>query len=148
MDNKIYEDIMEVENLDADGGKKFDRVSRITATSDSIEMEMTLDFNNEIYPMVPGDKLTVVLARSLSVDGSASDPNMVWRDMGKQSLANDFEYVMYGKVFKYDDSDKKKHSVYVSFGGLLMCLAGDQRTLSALQTGQNIYLLIRKGGKV
>jgi hypothetical protein len=35
-------------------------------------------------------------------------------------------------------------SVYVSYGGLLMCLEGDYRHLQNLTVGENIYLLMRK----
>jgi DNA-directed RNA polymerase I, II, and III subunit RPABC3 len=35
-------------------------------------------------------------------------------------------------------------AVYVSFGGLLMCLAGDQRHLQELNVGDQLYLLMRK----
>lgn len=35
-------------------------------------------------------------------------------------------------------------SVYISYGGLLMCLEGDYRHLQNLTVGENIYLLMRK----
>jgi DNA-directed RNA polymerase I, II, and III subunit RPABC3 len=51
---------------------------------------------------------------------------------------------MHGKIYKYQDSGNDKVSVYASYGGLLMCLAGDQRQLQTLKTGTYIYLLLRK----
>jgi DNA-directed RNA polymerase I, II, and III subunit RPABC3 len=61
---------------------------------------------------------------------------------------------MYGKVYKYADvargggggSGTAKVEVYVSFGGLLMCLKGEPSNLSRLQLDQRIYLLMRKVG--
>jgi DNA-directed RNA polymerase I, II, and III subunit RPABC3 len=80
-----------------------------------------------------------------SLDGSQLDVHQKqeWKPMQK-SLADDYDYVMYGKVYKYDDSNSAKVSVYCSFGGLLMCLAGDYRALQNIQVGQYLYLLLRK----
>jgi DNA-directed RNA polymerase I, II, and III subunit RPABC3 len=66
-----------------------------------------------------------------------------WKPLGK-SLADEYEYVMYGKVYKYDDSNQSKITIYASFGGLLMCLSGDYRALAKIEVGQYLYLLIRK----
>ncbi|KAJ1537480.1 hypothetical protein HK405_014607, partial [Cladochytrium tenue] len=62
--NEVFTDIFEVNDLDQDG-KKFDRVSRIKATSESADMELILDINSEIYPMRVQDKFTLTLALSL-----------------------------------------------------------------------------------
>lgn len=35
-------------------------------------------------------------------------------------------------------------SVYISYGGLLMCLEGDFRHLQNISLGENLYLLMRK----
>lgn len=35
-------------------------------------------------------------------------------------------------------------AVYISFGGLLMCLDGDCRHLEPLTVGEHVYLLMRK----
>ena len=56
---------------------------------------------------------------------------------------------MYGKLFKCmdhdpDESGNPKISVYLSFGGLLMSLTGDQRQLSRLHQNARLYLLMRK----
>jgi hypothetical protein len=68
---------------------------------------------------------------------------------GRQSLMDEYEYVMYGKVYKYKDTPDKdnnqvKVEVYVSYGGLLMKLSGDPRKLEELELDSNVYLLIRK----
>ncbi|KAI9208818.1 RNA polymerase [Polychytrium aggregatum] len=142
---QIFSDVFEVSDMDPHG-KKFDRVSRVIGQSENIEMTLTLDVNCELYPMKVGEKFTFVLARSLSLDGYADDAKKdSWRDNGAQrSLADDFDYVMYGKVYKYDDTAGAKVSVYASFGGLLMQLSGDYRPLQEINVGQNLYLLMRK----
>lgn len=45
-------------------------VSRIEARSEQFDMYMQLDVNTEVYPMKPGDKFTMVLASTLSLDGT------------------------------------------------------------------------------
>ena len=58
-----------------------------------------------------------------------------------------YEYVMYGKIFKYKDSSKSgqlRVEVFISFGGLLMQLIGDPKKLETLEVDNNVYLLLRK----
>ncbi|KAF8402345.1 hypothetical protein HHK36_013299 [Tetracentron sinense] len=45
-------------------------VSQIEAQSEQFEMYMQLDVNTEIYPLNVGDKFTMVLAPTLSLDGN------------------------------------------------------------------------------
>ncbi|KAF9349010.1 DNA-directed RNA polymerases I, II, and III subunit RPABC3 [Mortierella sp. AD094] len=150
-DNVIFSDIFDIKDVDG-GGKKFDKVSRINARSDNYEMELTLDINNELYPLEVGEKFSLVLATSLSLTASVgndtSGTQESWRERvgGERTLADDYEYVMYGKVYKYDESQagNKTCFVYISFGGLLMCLEGDYRHLHNISLGENLYLLMRK----
>ena len=46
----------------------------------------------------------MVLAPTLSLDGTPED--MSYDQSGKESLADAYEYVMYGKVFKKEDTDE------------------------------------------
>jgi DNA-directed RNA polymerase I, II, and III subunit RPABC3 len=58
-----------------------------------------------------------------------------------------FDYVMYGKVFKYKDTSaggQLRVEVYVSFGGLLMQLTGDPKKLKVIELDKHVYLLMRK----
>ena len=68
---------------------------------------------------------------------------------GKPSLMDKYEYVMFGKIYKYKDSQGGGHAsvrveVYVSFGGLLMLLAGDPKKLQELEVDLPVYLLMRR----
>ena len=65
---------------------------------------------------------------------------------GRKSIADDYDYVMFGKIFKFKRAKEKKelYEIYVSFGGLLMMLRGDQTTLEKFEVDQQVYLLIRK----
>jgi len=138
----LFEDIFEVKDIDPEG-KKFDRVSRLYCTSDNYEMELWIDINVDIYPM-EHQKFSLALATTLNLDGSPDEG--VFDATDRTTLADKYEYVMYGKVFKYQEesSPSLKVSVYVSFGGLLMLLKGDPRNLTGIELDSRIYLLIRK----
>ncbi|MQM12781.1 hypothetical protein Taro_045700 [Colocasia esculenta] len=65
----LFEDIFTLKKLDPDG-KKFDKVTRIVAHSEQFDMDLQLDVNTEVYPMHVGDKFTMVLSPTLSLDGT------------------------------------------------------------------------------
>lgn len=131
-------------------------VSRIKARSDLYEMDLILDINIDVYPVSRGEKLAVCLASTLNLDGTPMpmstggsltqavyDPAVGTRP----TLADKYDYVMFGRIFKYKDSTASGHSkadVFVSFGGLLMQLTGDPKRLEELELDQNVYLLMRK----
>ncbi|KAJ3307839.1 hypothetical protein HDU76_004327 [Blyttiomyces sp. JEL0837] len=132
--NQIFSDSFDVNDIDQ-GGKKFDRVSRLKASSDNTDMEVILDFNSEIYPLKIADKFQLTLT---SISGKRES----WRD--DKQVENEmagYDYVMFGKVYKYDEREKGKASVYVSFGGLLLCLSGEPL---AVNIGQELYVMLRK----
>ncbi|KAI9138000.1 RNA polymerase [Paraphysoderma sedebokerense] len=141
----VFQDIFIIEDIDCDG-KKFDRVSRILAHSEQYETDITLDVNNELYPLEINDRFALALASTLSATGDTSADSDAWRDNRKNkeaTLADEYEYVMFGKCYKYEEVGSKV-SIYISFGGLLMCLEGDYRHLQNFQKGENLYLLMRK----
>ena len=119
-------------------------------------MDLILDINVDIYPVNQGDRLTVCLATTLNLDGSdmkrgtgtaAADYEYDPSIGSRPTLADKYDYVMYGRVFKYKDSSSSGHSkadVYISFGGLLMQLTGDPKRVEDLDLDQTVYLLIRK----
>ena len=69
-------------------------------------MDLTLDYNVELFPLHKDQNFALALASSLSRGGSsggntdAEDERDVWRPDGKGSrgLEDDYDYVMYGKV--------------------------------------------------
>jgi len=78
-------------------------------------MSMTLDINMDLFPLGPGDRITMLLASTLhgaeepkkaagaGADGDAlgeddvEDRREAWRG-GDEGLAADYDYVTYGKV--------------------------------------------------
>jgi len=138
-----YEDIFEILDQDPDG-KKFDHVSRYRCRS-AFESDLQIDLNIDIYKLEIGTKFTLALAPTLSLDGTPEDP--AYDQTGKESLADSYEYVMYGKVFKKQDENEggmRKSIVTISFGGLLMQLKADPKNLQDVDIDNRLYVLIRK----
>lgn len=89
-------------------------------------MELTIDINIELYPLDIGDKVNVILTTSLSPEltiqpedisivaptdeTSASEQKVSWREKGplEKDLSDEYEYVTYGKVYKYDEERRSK----------------------------------------
>ncbi|XAR53164.1 hypothetical protein NMG60_11021597 [Bertholletia excelsa] len=139
----LIEDIFRVEQLDPDG-KKFDKVSRIEATSEQLDMYMQLDVNTEIYPLHAGEKFMMVLASTLNLDGT---PDSGYYNPGqRKSLADKFEYVMHGKLYRISDAAgaNMKVEICVSFAGLLMLLKVDPSVAQKFELDQKLFILIRK----
>jgi len=86
---------------------KYDRVGRIAGTSPDMNTIMTLDINTDLYPISPNENIQFMLASTLNLDGT-KDEDMEkggWRDgRAGASLADQFDYVCYGKVYKFDES--------------------------------------------
>eukprot|EP00588_Corethron_pennatum_P006541 CAMPEP_0194291348 /NCGR_PEP_ID=MMETSP0169-20130528/43210_1 /TAXON_ID=218684 /ORGANISM="Corethron pennatum, Strain L29A3" /LENGTH=141 /DNA_ID=CAMNT_0039039207 /DNA_START=172 /DNA_END=597 /DNA_ORIENTATION=- len=137
----LFEDIFVVEQLNPDG-KKFERVNRIQATGTTFECDLLLDTNSEIYPIMEEEKITVVLSSTLSLDGRPDDGE--YDQSGEPTMADNYEYVMHGRVFDVQYKGSGTVSVHVSFGGLLMRLTGDQRHLENIRADERLYILIKK----
>lgn len=93
------------------------------ARSDNYEMDLLLDFNNEVYPLNIGDKFTMTLASSLSlvpieIDPDEEEKRESWRERapGERDLSDEYEYVMYGKVYRYDDAATGTAASNISIG--------------------------------
>lgn len=145
----VFEDIFDVKDIDP-GGKKFDRVSRLHCESESFKMDLILDVNTQIYPVDLGEKFRLVLATTLREDGTPDDGEYNAAD-NAPSRADQFEYVMHGKVYRIDaensgggDHFGNRLSAYVSYGGLLMRLQGDANNLHGMEVDQLMYLLMKK----
>ncbi|KAK6459081.1 16-kDa RNA polymerase subunit [Scheffersomyces xylosifermentans] len=143
MSGILFEDMFIVESTDPG---RYNKVSRITGhSSTSQDIKIALDINSELFPVKANDSLTITLASSLGNESSMLTSNGSWRPprAGDRSLADDYDYVMYGTVYKFEENaDNDKMSVYISFGGLLMRLEGGYRSLSNLKQ-ENAYILIR-----
>lgn len=103
-DNQLFEESFKIDSVN---DEKYDRCARISCTSMDEQTLMTLDINTELFPCRAGENLHVVLATSLSLDGSKDDEKG-WRDVtkaggGDATLADMFDYVCHGKIYKFED---------------------------------------------
>ncbi|UJR15008.1 hypothetical protein I4U23_001985 [Adineta vaga] len=143
----LFEDIFEVKDIDS-GRKRFLRVSRIFCESESFKMDLILDVNTQIYPMDLGDKFRLKICTTLREDGKPDTGEFNQHDTAP-SRADQFEYVMYGQVYRIEGDESGSEtastlSAYVSFGGLLMRLKGDANNLHGFKIDSSVYLLMKK----
>ncbi|KAI2798519.1 hypothetical protein RDWZM_009769 [Blomia tropicalis] len=140
----VFEDIFDVKDIDPEG-KKFDRCSRLHCESESFKMDLILDVNTQIYPMVLGDKFRLQITSTLNEEGYPDDSE--WHSkQDTPNRADSFDYVMYGKIFRIEEGpfESGRMAAYASFGGLLMRLQGDPNNLHSFEVDKNIYLLMKK----
>lgn len=109
-DSQLYEDSFAVTAVNSG---KYDRVSRlICKSSPSADTDMTLDVNTELYPCSPNETLHLVLVTTLSLDGSDDkSAGRAWRDpsrSGESTLADMYDYVCRGKVYKFEEGSGGK----------------------------------------
>jgi DNA-directed RNA polymerases I, II, and III subunit RPABC3 len=103
-DPQLFEDTFTITSINS---QKYDRVSRLSCTSNDSATTLTLDVNTEMYPCAVGESLSLTLASTLSLDGKdeSTGGKGGWRDvgMGEQTLANDYDYVCHGKVYRFEE---------------------------------------------
>ncbi|GAA5857229.1 hypothetical protein JCM8547_009385 [Rhodosporidiobolus lusitaniae] len=140
--NILFSDVFAVTAIDKDG-KKFDRVSRVAAKSNNLDMRLTLDINTDLLTLSEGKDFSLALASSLSTAEGAKEGGAAggWRQDIEGGLADEWDYVMFGKVYKFDDGTGEEVTAYISFGGLLMALTGSYRHIERVTVGEHIYLL-------
>ena len=106
--------------------------------------DIEVDINTDIYPVQVKETLRIALATTASTQMEAWDPSGA--SLG--SLADEYEYVMYGKVYKKADSKKAAGTtdvvLYASFGGLLMSLEADKADLEGAHLDDRVYLLVKR----
>ncbi|ETN41835.1 uncharacterized protein HMPREF1541_03772 [Cyphellophora europaea CBS 101466] len=131
--------------VDALNNEKYDNVSRIAGKEiGGGAIGYQLDLNTDLWPVSVGDSLTMCIATSLNLDGSKDD-GKGWRDSNKAeaTLADDYDYVCHGKIYRFEEGKGDDINVYISFGGLLMYLHGPFEKLKAFRM-DSVYLLLKK----
>lgn len=79
-DATLFDDHFTITSLNA---QKYDRVARVTGTSQDSLTVLSLDINTELYPLNVNDGIQLVLASTLNLDGAKEDANAgSWRDIG------------------------------------------------------------------
>ena len=103
MSNTLFDDIFQV--LEVDPGR-YRRIARIEATSTTQDnCKLTLDINTELFGYSHRNNLQL-LSHPLSIEGEdyaeVSGTTRSWRppQPGERSIADDYDYVMYGTAYK------------------------------------------------
>ena len=102
-DSQLFDDTFHITDLNA---AKYDRVSRITGTSVGMDVTLTLDVNTQLYPVAVNDTVNIVLASTLSLDGTKDD-GKGWRETanGVETLASMYDYVCHGKIYRFEEGE-------------------------------------------
>ena len=137
----LFEDRFRVNAVNPEG-KKFENVSRVVARGLTWEMDLVIDVHSELYPVKSRDEFTLSLASTLDIQGKPDDDT--YNQSGSITLMGKYDYCMHGKIFSYEHVGESKVAVYISYGGLLMKLVGDQRHLQSLELDSRVYALMRK----
>ncbi|KAF2103209.1 RNA polymerase [Rhizodiscina lignyota] len=153
-DSTLFESTFQINSVNPG---RYDRVVRISATSlesdSTSSITLTLDINSELYQLTVGEKVDVCLASTLNLDGSKDSDQRGFRDVSRsgpaasldttQTLADSFDYVMFGKVYRFDEGEGENIKMYASFGGLLLFIEGPYKRLTPLRIDY-LYLLMKK----
>ncbi|KAI9789842.1 MAG: DNA-directed RNA polymerases I, II, and III subunit RPABC3 [Peltula sp. TS41687] len=152
-DTNLFEDTFQIALINS---AKYDRVSRISGHNLANDTEFSLDVNTELYPLMVNETVQLVLASTLALDGSKDD-GKGWRDISAAqqqqqqrsagaadaTLADMFDYVCHGKIYRFEEGDGENIRVYISFGGLLLYMNGPYKKLTTLRMDY-VYLLLKR----
>ena len=161
--NRVFEETLNIESIDKDL-KVFDKVQRCEGITQDTRYHIAMDINSEIYPMKVGASYKLVLAKSIYE--SKQTPKNFEYDLfsnTKNTLMDNYDYVMCGKVFQFSQDKKKKNdnsekdtlSISISFGGLLFQISnlkrddktGKPKGFEEINLDETLYLLIKKISK-
>lgn len=104
-DSNLFSDTFTVTNIN---NLKYERVGRLSGNTENGDTQLSLDINTELFPCAVGDRLQLLLASTLSLDGT-KDEGKGWRAVGggDTSLADDYDYVCYGKIYRFEEGDEE-----------------------------------------
>lgn len=107
---------------------KYDRCLRLQADAfdaDGHPIKLSLDLNHELFPVAVDDRLDIVVASTLDLAGGQTDDasagisasrSNLWQEVvtgRKATLADQFDYVCFGKVYRADKSASDPKNMYV-----------------------------------
>ncbi|KAH7395008.1 hypothetical protein DE146DRAFT_67831 [Phaeosphaeria sp. MPI-PUGE-AT-0046c] len=145
-DSQVFEETFSITNINKE---KYDRVSRLSGTSSDSSLTMTLDYNHELFPLTMGESINLVLATTLSLDGTQKEgAETSWRSVSKPgtaTLADMYDYVCHGKNYRFEDGEPGSETAkyFASFGGLLLYIEGPYKKLNGLKI-DDIFMLIKR----
>lgn len=108
-DSQLFADTFAVSDIKSE---KYDRVARVFANTDDGEIYMHLDINTELFCCAVLDRLHIVLASTLSIDGVKDDVKGGWREQRPGeglSLADEYEYVCHGTIYRFEEDQENMY---------------------------------------
>ena len=75
-------------------------VNRLICRAQTFEADLSIDVASEFFPVSEGEQFWVALARTLRLDGAPEDDT--YDQSGKETLLDQYDYAMHGKVFRYE----------------------------------------------
>ena len=161
--NRVFEETLDIKYIDKDL-KVFDKVQRCEGVTQDTKLYISMDINSDIYPMKVGASYKLLLAKSIYE--SKQTPKYFEYELfsnTKNTLMDNFDYVMCGKVFQFSQDKKEKNdnseidtlSISISFGGLLFQISrmkkddktGKPKGFEDINIDDVLYLLIKKSSK-
>ena len=133
--NRVFEETLDIKYIDKDL-KVFDKVQRCEGETQDTKYYISMDINSDIYPMKIGASYKLLLAKSI-YESKPTPKHFDYELFSntKNTLMDNFDYVMCGKVFQFSQDKKKDDtdtlSIAISFGGLLFQISGlktDEKT--------------------
>ncbi len=94
----LLDDTVKIVALNKEG-KFFESVTRVDAESQMYDIKIQLDINTDIYPVELNAHYSFCVARTLSLEGG-EDKGFYTSEVTGPSLADKYDYVMHGKIFK------------------------------------------------
>jgi DNA-directed RNA polymerases I, II, and III subunit RPABC3 len=101
-DAQLFDELFNIVDVNQ---QKYDRVARVKGTSGDSTINMSLDINTDVFPLGINDTVQMVIATTLKLDGTKDDKG--WREPQKNesTLADMFDYVCYGRVYRWDEGE-------------------------------------------
>eukprot|EP00922_Rhytidocystis_sp_ex-Travisia-forbesii_P005315 GHVS01007760.1.p1 GENE.GHVS01007760.1~~GHVS01007760.1.p1 ORF type:complete len:171 (-),score=39.23 GHVS01007760.1:190-702(-) len=119
---------------------RFDNILRVRGKSAGFDAELVLDVHSQLFPVKADESVHMGLTMNVC-SNSSGDANDWQRS---DTILEDYDYAMYGKIFKMEEKTSDRRTVYASFGGLIMSLTADKHVLGELQLDMALYLLMRR----
>mmetsp|Transcript_73872 Transcript_73872/g.121859 ORF Transcript_73872/g.121859 Transcript_73872/m.121859 type:complete len:160 (-) Transcript_73872:27-506(-) len=142
----MFEDSFQVKTVD---NSRFERAGRMDCESISFASNnLEIDINNVIYPVAPSEQIYVAITNNVSPPDDPRSLNTAYdhdpRLLGS-SVMDQFDYVMFGKVYKKEVKKEENLAVvWASYGGLLMKLRAEAAQLNDFHLNDSIYFMMRK----
>ncbi|KAH8740384.1 RNA polymerase II B8 subunit [Cryptosporidium ryanae] len=133
----LFEDRFVINSVD---NGKFERVGRVRGKSVGFDADLIMDINNELFPVREKESLYI----GLSSQVSSNNECIIWDNSGPQTLMDQYDYVMYGKIYRIEEKQSDRRSLYASFGGLLMSITADRNLVGDFSLDMRIYCLVRR----